>query len=370
MNKSKNKKTAIIVITLAILAVLLGLYLGIPTQKTYVDYDFMGGISLQTIIKTNVLSQSKIGKQIYDTVDRIDKLINPTYINSDVYRINNSAVGEEIKVDPITIELLEYSKSIYELTNGLFTPTVYDLVDLWGFSAGKYSKNAEHVIPNDEQINAAIEKCRDFPDKILWNKDTNTVKRTTDTKIDLGGIAKGYAVEKCYKVFAKSDAKNGLVNLGGNVYTFNKDWKVGIENPYKDMAVENKPNETEHDILGVVSLNNLSVSCSGVYERNYIVDGKFYHHIINPFTGRPVELDGENIIMSAVIGTDGALCDAIATSAILLGSISLTEEFVNKFLGKEIKGVILVTKNRGIKVVGEVDFTFNKDEMTGFEILN
>lgn len=394
MDKDKKKKLVILAVVIVLVATAFGLYLGLPIQKEYVDYDFMGGISLQTIINVNNVNQRRVGEKIYNEVKNVDKYINPTIETSDVYRINHSSPNEAIKVNPITIELLEYAKRIYEKTGGQFTPTIYTLVDVWGFSADKFSAGGEHTLPSEDEIEKAKKLCSNFTDKFSWDKDNNIVIRKEScfvaisgsdteyekidgdyvaTKIDLGGIAKGYAVEKCYNIFKSSSAKNGLVNLGGNVYTYNKDWKVALENPYKNKKISDT--ETESNIFGVLTLNNLSVSCSGVYERNYtIITGegeekqeKFYHHIINPFTGYPVDLENNSVIMACVIGKNGALCDAIATSLVLYGTIEKGEDFIAEFLGKEIEGAILITKDRHYKIVGNIDFTFN-DELNNNEL--
>ncbi len=377
MDKSKKKTIIFLVAIVVVLAVALGLYLGVPTAKTYVDYDFMGGISLQTIIKANIVNQGPIGDKIYAAVSEVDKLTNPTKETSDISKINNASFGKKnaVTVSPTTIELLKIAYDVYVKTEGKFNPASYTLVDIWGFSANKFNKNAEHTVPEQALIDKGIALSKKF-EKIRFveryeedvtgatfvvNTVSNTVYKTEDcfvggesAKIDLGGIAKGYAVEKCYDVFKNSVADNGLVNLGGNVYTYNKDWKVGLENPFKY-------NKDESGIIGVASVNNQSISCSGVYERNYKIGDKLYHHIIDTSTGAPCEITGKSIVMAIVIGKNGAVSDAVATSLVLFKTIESAEEFVNKNYADEISGVILINNAREYKVLGETSFAFNEE---------
>lgn len=379
MDKSKKKTIIIIVAIVAVLSLVLGLYLGLPIQKTYVDYDFMGGISLQTIIKANMVNQGPIGDKIYAAVEKVDNLTNPTKEKSDIYRINNAQIGETVKVNATTIELLKIAKDVYDKTGGKFNPASYTLVDIWGFSAEKFNKEGEHTVPSQEQIEKAKKLAKTFENitfitdgetldenaTFVVNTTKNIVHKTDkcfidgeSAKLDLGGIAKGYAVEKCYEVFKNSVASDGLVNLGGNVYTYNKVWKVGLENPFKY-------NEGEKGIFGVVDVKNLSISCSGVYERNYTIDGKLYHHIIDVETGAPVEIGEKSVFMAMVIGKNGAVCDAVATSLVLYKTIENAEQFVKENYKDEISGVILINKSKEYKVLGSVPFVFNS-ELKGF----
>lgn len=379
MDKSKKKTIIIIVVIVAVLSLVLGLYLGLPIQKTYVDYDFMGGISLQTIIKANMVNQGPIGDKIYAAVEKVDNLTNPTKEKSDIYRINKAKEGETVKVNATTIELIKIAKDVYDKTGGKFNPASYTLVDIWGFSADKFNKEGEHTVPSQEQIEKAKKLAKTFENitfitdgetldenaTFVVNTTKNIVYKTEkcfvegeSAKLDLGGIAKGYAVEKCYEVFKNSVASDGLVNLGGNVYTYNKVWKVGLENPFKY-------NEGEKGIFGVVDVKNLSISCSGVYERNYTIDGKLYHHIIDVETGAPVEIGEKNVVMAMVIGKNGAVCDAVATSLVLYKTIENAEQFIKENYKDEITGVILINQSKEYKVLGSIPFVFN-NELKGF----
>lgn len=397
MDKTKKKQITVIVVTIAILIVILGLYLGLPVDKRYNNIIF-GGLSMQTVINTNIINQTDVGNQLYAEVTKVDKLVNPKTESSDVYLINHSAVNKPVKVDNFTIKLLEISKDVYDKTNGLYNPASYTLVDIWGFSAEKFNPQVEHTLPNTQDIEIGKILADKFANIKFIDKDTtdeqiaryktnatflvdkvqNTITRTDKcfidnpykegekigAMLDLGGIAKGYAAELCYNVFANSVAKNGLVNIGGNVYSYNKNWQIGIENPFKNNKLENGEQET--NIFGVITLNNLSVSVSGVYERNYKIGNDFYHHIINTSIGKPQEITENSIVMAGVIGKNGAICDAVATSLVLMGSIENAEQFLASNYKEEIQAVILITNSKNYKIIGNIPFTLNEQELVGF----
>lgn len=421
MEKSKKQILIVVIVTLSILAIVLGLYLGLPVQKEYINFEVMGKSSLQTKIKVNILSQKEIGDKILNEVETVDKLINPTskYPSSDVNRINNSNLGEVVKVNKITIELINIAYDVYVATDGNYNPASYYLVDIWNFSAEKYDKieftedgkTATNIaVPTDVQIDLGIRLADTFKDiKFIGKEDTveqikektksasflvdtvnNTVTRQEKAfvnkdkndetsekigaKIDLGGIAKGYAVQKCYDVFESQKVADGLVNLGGNVYTYNKDFLVGLENPFK--AIDQAETGDTKNLIGIVNLKNSSVSCSGVYERNYKLDGKMYSHIIDTKTGYPVNVASDGsiknpnaVVMACVIGKNGAVCDAVATSLVLENTIENAVNFVNNNFSSDISSVILITGNRQYKVIGDVNFNFNEN-LQGFTRLD
>ena len=384
MEKSKQKKIAIIVGTVIILAVILGLYLGLPTDKKYNNVIF-GNMSMQTIIKTQITNQGSVGNKILNSVNLIDDLTNPTKESSDIYKINHSKVNEEINVDPVTIDLLEISYDVYLKTGKKYNPASYCLVDLWGFSAEKFNPNIEHTLPQEDLIKKGIRLSEKFSDLVfiestdteaeiaekklnatfIVDKINNTVTRTEKAKdgddiamIDLGGISKGYAAGLCFNVFSSSNIENGLVNIAGNVYTYGRDFAVGLENPFKD-------NEGESNIFGVVDLKNLTVSVSGVYLRNYKIGDTLYHHIIDTTTGAPKTLSNDSIIMASVISNNGAIADALATSLVLCDTYEDAENIINKY-SEEVKAVILVKGNKEYKIIGDVSFKFNESELEGF----
>jgi thiamine biosynthesis lipoprotein len=130
--------------------------------------------------------------------------------------------------------------------------------------------------------------------------------------IDLGGIAKGYAADKAKKTLAEHGVRQGLINLGGNVYALGakedgSDWRIGLRDPKGQ----------EGSAFIIINLSDKAVVTSGGYERYFVQDGKTYHHILDPSTGYPAKSD---LLSSSIIGTDSTLCDGLSTAVFVLGS--------------------------------------------------
>ena len=149
-------------------------------------------------------------------------------------------------------------------------------------------------------------------------------------KIDLGGIAKGYTSGRVMEIFREHGVK-GLVNLGGNVQACGgkpdgSDWKVAIRKPesteekeirWVDESTPEGRALGRIEFPGIVQIHDRAVVTSGGYERFFEKDGSFYHHILDPATGRPSDSD---LVSATVVSEDGALADGLSTSLFVMGS--------------------------------------------------
>jgi thiamine biosynthesis lipoprotein len=174
-------------------------------------------------------------------------------------------------------------------------------MDTWGFSDKKY------YLPNNEEIRHALSKVG-F-DKIIFNIDNNVVEfKIPGMKIDLGAIAKGYAVDCAVRKLKEHRIKSCLINAGGQIYClgdkFGRPWNV---------AVRGARNNGFRDYL---KLKDEAVATSGDYEQYFMHKGKRYAHIFNPKTGYPAD---SGIVSVTVIAPDGLTADALATSIFILG---------------------------------------------------
>lgn len=234
-----------------------------------------------------------------------EMLLSASVEGSDVYRINAAAAGESVTVDALTMTLLVKAREICLLTDGAYDPSVYPLVELWGFAPGEFvAGTPPERLPSEEEI-AAAKELVGFDEAFALDEDALTVTKLKDgAKLDLGGIAKGYAVETALTAATGET----LVNLGGNIGGVGRDFTIGIGAP--------RPYSVSY--VGTVTLRSGEcISTSGDYERYYEVDGVRYHHIIDPFTGAPAD---SGLASVTVICSDGALGDALATAVMVAGA--------------------------------------------------
>ncbi|WP_373598768.1 FAD:protein FMN transferase [Paraclostridium bifermentans] len=266
---------------------------------------YLGTVNEVTIYtKSSEAKANEILSHCEDIVKDIDNKMNPSTISSDIYKINQNAGKEPVKVSKDTFNVIKASLHYSEVSNDSFDATIGALVQLWNIG------NEKAKVPTQEEVNALLPSV-DYKNIILDEKNSTVMLKNPETKIDLGGIAKGYAADKVVQYLEDQKIEGAIVNLGGNIYTLGtKDGKtkfnIGIQDPTKPRG----------NAIGSITTTNNSVVTSGIYERYIEKDGKIYHHILSPKTGYPVE---NNLSSVTIISDNSMNCDALSTTAFSLG---------------------------------------------------
>ena len=233
-----------------------------------------------------------------EEIRRLEGLWSATDPASEISALNSSSGF--VNVSEETAELLRFAKEIAERTGGAYDPTVYPIVTAWGFLTQHYR------VPSNEEIEDIL--LRVGSDKILLEGNKATL--LGGAQIDLGGIAKGAAGDFVAKTLLNCGIDSAIVNLGGNVHLVGArpdghPWRIGIRDP------------KGRGILGVVAVQDCAVVTSGIYERNFTVEGHLYHHIMNPATGRPAE---NRLVSVTILAQEGKLADALSTGLFVMGT--------------------------------------------------
>lgn len=301
------------------------------------DFIESNNLKLGTIVSIKIFNynNTSIFKDIYSILDNIENKMSINIENNEISIINSLSKDQFLPISPETNEVIE--KGIYysNLSNGNFDITIEPLVSLWAI--GTENEN----IPDISLINETI-KLIDYNSLNLTN---NTLSFDKDNmKIDLGGIAKGYAADEITKFLLSKNINKALINLGGNIYALgsnqeNKPWKVGIKNPFSDKS----------DIIGYVNVINKSVVTSGIYERYFIKDNIRYHHILSPFTGYPYDNDISGVTIITDKSIDG---DALSTIAFSYG-IKEGLDFINNIENTE---AIFISNDKSIYLSNNLDY--------------
>ena len=293
------------------------------------------------------LCKNEINEFLKDFEDKISVNIK----TSEVSLFNSLPKNEEIELSQNVFDLFKRALQIYNDTNGAFNPCMYDLSLLWGFTP----PNNENfgIIPSDSDIEKY--KALATPENIILNEDNNTVYKNKDSiKIDLGGIAKGYAVGICREIATKHNIIGGTINIAGNIYCIG-DYNNKGEKTKKIIAITNpRIKDNKQSFFANVLLNDTSISVSGDYERYFIKDDIRYCHILDVNTGRPVN----NNIMSVIIeNRDATLADAYATAVMVSG----IENGINFLQDNNINGIILTedkqTEKKYYYKIGDIELT-------------
>ncbi len=245
---------------------------------------------------------------------------------SDIFRINEHAGIKPVSVHPDTLFVLSRALAYGRETQGAF--------DITSGAAGRLWRNAINCgrIPSEPDI-AECQSLHGLADLILDETAGTAFIRRSGQQVDLGGIAKGYAADEALRILKKYKVHNALINFGGTVITTGRQYKIGVQNPFR------KTGESMADIV----TENEAVVTSGSYERGFFLEGRRYHHIVDPRTGRPAD---SGLLSVTLIGAGAMELDALATGVYVLG---------------EEKGLPLLEK-RGIEAVfvsddGEIKIT-------------
>lgn len=225
---------------------------------------------------------------------------------NNIKTINDNAGIAPVKVDKKIIDLIIFSMSMYEKTNGKTDIAIGSVLKIWN----EYRQNGinnpdKATLPPISELKAAF-KHSDFENIIIDKNNSTVFIKDPLMNIDVGAVAKGFAVGLvCDEAKAKG-FDHLLVTAGGNIVTIgDKDtngskWKLGIRNPFDD----------SNNYIKVMELSNTSLVTSGDYERFYEVDGKRYHHIIDTDTLMPA-----NYFSSvSIIAKDSGIADALSTA--------------------------------------------------------
>lgn len=264
-------------------------------------------------------SLRRIVNEALDEVDRIDQLMSHYKMDSPLSQLNREAARGPVKVEPelfdFIAECLRYSRE----SAGAFDITVGPLMKAWGFFRG------EGRMPSAEEL-AAARRAVGYQHVIL-NAAEQTVRFTQPgIELDLGGIAKGYAVDRVIALLKQRGITRALVSAGGStIYGLgappgNDDWKVKLQDPLG-----------EEKIATTVRLKDQALSVSGSYEKFFELAGVRYSHVMDPRTGRPVPG-----VLSVAVITDSGTAGDVLDNAFYVAGINKSKAWLRKLPATEV----------------------------------
>jgi thiamine biosynthesis lipoprotein len=206
------------------------------------------------------------------------------------------------------------------MTSGRFDISIAPLVELWGFYEHEY------LAPDSLRI-AQVKKHTRYQN---INIGEDSISIDPDMKVDLGGIAQGYAADRVAMILRTNNIVSGLVNIGGEIVAIgrspeNRPWRIGIKHPRKQGIIE------------TVEIEDNALSTSGDYEKFFFVDHQRFPHIIDPLTGYPAQ----QFVSVTVFDRSASFADAIATAVAVMGFV----EGLNFLDSLNIRGIIYYEKN-------------------------
>ena len=260
----------------------------------------MGTVAEITFVGEHEDLTRKVALQAFQEIRRIEQFMSPWIESSDVTRINRSAGNKWVKISHETLEVIRKAQEISELSAGRFDITVGPLTQLWRNAREKgFPPSAEDLKQKLDLVNFK---------NMMIDQEGRVFLKKRGMAIDLGGIAKGYAVDKAFELLKALGYKNLIVNAGGDLRTggskLDQPWAIGIQNP-----------RSSQKIMATISVSDSAIATSGDYEKFFIHQGKRYHHILNPRDGLPAE-ECQSV---TILCQEGMMADALATAVFVLG---------------------------------------------------
>lgn len=285
---------------------------------------------LDTLVQISFygLEDADLMQKTLDLCKVYEKKFSHTLEESPIYQMNHRELGEDrFALDVEVEELLEKALTYASLSDGKFDPTIEPLSSLWIFGEDVF------VLPDQVELQEAISAV-DYQQIKIENHQL--IFLSDYTKLNLGGIAKGYIADKLKEFLLSQGIKRAIINLGGNVLCIgrkstNKGFLIGVQKPFSE----------RYEVVSNLEIDDKTVVSSGPYERGETFDGVYYHHILDPDTGYPVD----NALTSVTIITDqSADADAMSTIGFLMG-LEKGLDWINSLEGVE---AIFITQDEQI----------------------
>lgn len=304
LKKLLRARSVLSVLALVAAGVLLGVVV-LSGRETTVERTRLIMGTLVDVTAVGTLGEeelSEIVDEAFTAIERVDRLMSTYREDSDVSRVNAGAGGEPVPVDPEVMAVVRAAKEYGDLSDGMLDVTVLPLLQAWGLVEG------EGRIPDA----GALEKALSLVNygNIVLDDEAGTIRLSEPgMRLDLGAIAKGYAVDCAVGVLRARGIARAIVNAGGDLYALGergdgKPWRVGVQDPL-----------TQQGMLATLDIADASLATSGNYEKFFTIDGKRYCHILNPRTGWPVE----GMLSVTVLAETAMQADALATAVFVAG---------------------------------------------------
>ena len=286
----------------------------------------MGSELRLTAQTTDEAAARSVFDAVFAEFERLEALMSTWRPASDVSRINAAAGVQAVPVAGDVRAVLRQARQISEWTGGTFDVTFGALTDIW-----KFDQDQDNSIPSAEAARARLPLI-DYRQIEIDDRAGTVFLRRQGMKINLGGIGKGYAIDRSLAIFRQAGLRDFMIQAGGDLYVGgHKDgrpWRLGI----------NDPRGRDGDSFATVDLTDSTFSTSGDYARFLIKAGVRYHHILDLSTGQPARL-----CRSVTIVSDSpVIADAIAKGVFILGpekGMSLVERI------PKLDAVIVSAKN-------------------------
>lgn len=279
-------------------------------SSTNDSYRSISGSAWGTVYHITYNGAPELADSILAEIERVNASLSTFNAESTLYRLNSGATDV---VDSLFVDVFAEAAGIWQVSDGLFDPTVGPLVKLWGFGNLGETPEPDSAAVDSARALVGFDRCR--------LRDLHLIKDIKNMEIDLAAIAKGYGVDRIALALRRNGCNDYMVEVGGEVSASGlnpngRHWRIRIDAPQID----------EHQ--AILSLDNECVATSGNY-RNYRerADGSRFGHTINPLTGYPA---ATSVISATIVAPRCATADGLATAVMTMGSVMPIDSIAKK----------------------------------------
>ena len=317
--KRRDRLFVEVVVGLVLITAAVYFFVGVEKESLWpagrVDVDsgtrlVMGTLAHIIAVAPDTQAATEAIDAAFEQLNSIEKLMSVHKADSEISRLNRSAANDAVRVSKHTFEVLQKALEFSRLSAGAFDITVGPLVELWA------SAEVAGAVPSDGDL----EKTRSLVgyEKLLLDANETRVRFAVEgMKLDLGGIAKGYAIDKAVEAMKLAGATGGMIDVGGDVRCFGappgdvEKWFIGLQ----DSRRSAEGNVSDGRLLMILHLPDMAVATSGDYRRFAVIDGKIYSHIIDTSTG----LASDQLSSITIICPSATDADALTTAVSVMG---------------------------------------------------
>jgi FAD:protein FMN transferase len=298
----------------------------IPARLVSASRLSMGSMLTISAWTTNESAAGAAFDEVFTEFTRLEQLMSTWIADSDVSRVNRGAGVRPVPVSADVREVLKTARQMSEWTGGKFDVTFGALSGLW-----KFDHDQDNVLPDMREVRRRLPLIDHRAIQIDDGAGTVFVARK-GISIHLGGIGKGYAIDRAAALLRGRGLRDFLVHLGGDIYVAGmkdgRPWRLAIQDP------RGPADRT----FAELDLSDSTVSTSGDYERHFLKDGRRYHHLLDPATGEPAR--GARSV--TIVSNRGVLADGLSTGVFIMGS-DAGMALIERLPG--VDGVIVSDKN-------------------------
>lgn len=291
---------------------------------------------LDTVVQLTVYHQEEdqatlASQAAFDLIEDLNSQLSMFEEDSEINAVNEAAGQSPQPVSPETYEVVERGLAFGQETGGSFNIAIGALSSVWVEAFDKKEP--------PRQVNSSLVDL-----EAVQLSDGEIYLEKPGMKLDLGGIAKGYMADRVAELLREHDIDHAIINLGGNVLVMGsapesgRDWNVGVQNPF----------EVSGDIVGQIQVSDASVVTSGIYQRYFEHEGNFYHHLLNPETGYPID---NELAAVTIVSPDSTTADALSTAVFVMG----LEDGYAFIEGREDAEAVFVSRNQSVYVTSGLD---------------